>query len=359
VGDDAIARYSLFAVYDLAVSKWAQDILKRVTNHGLLVLASPMRAFSEAQRVIERNTPADQKANLGISEKVPNVPLPLISVQRGGVEPRDGRTLRKTIKMGMTDNTGRQIKVSKPPLPLWLNYEIEIWSKTINIQSQLLTEYISSFDPHLSYGTAVWGEPWGNIPMAIRLNSLEDVSSLEGEEMGDRVLRHNLSVRIEAWKFNVVEEALGVLKTGYGVGFEWSPDTVFYDNPHFTEFFFQSDKDQWYRVSSLNKGDLAILPCSPPSLPLQFNSGKKNVVLNGGVLLPDSDSGKTFNFSFNHQRQGHELLDVKYTPTTKIVDTPLAVTKDQKLFIGGLDGTTFGQLLFHRFGPVVLEKTVL
>lgn len=359
MSDSNLIRTSLFAVYDLAIKNWCIKLVRNVTDQGLVVMASPMRAFSEARRVLERMTPSDQEIIYG-ADKVANLPLPLITFQRGSISARDfGRTVRLPLfNTTHYDESARTIKTAIPPIPLWIEYSIDIWSKTFNVQSQLVTEFISAFDPYLSYTLAEFGHEIGNYMAPLRFGDMDDVSELEGDELDDRVIRHTLSLKVEAWKFFVPDVALTALSTHLDIQDHTTQSRpIIIKNRMYPCVYIQHSRGAWYKLISINKGEADLVPVSkmPDASELEIYMDNDDIIMPEGLVMVDSIHNIPFNFKCNPINAD---LVPSYFPNSFELSKPLVIQKSQRFYIKNRRDY-YSQLIARNFHVSMKNKFVV
>jgi hypothetical protein len=360
-GTTEIAQYSIFGAYDLAVAKWCRAVTEQVVEHSLpIVFASPQRAFAEAKKVVERNTTPGKGPTSG-DNRMAKVPLPLISITRGGIEPRDGRIypFKGAFRgwLPSTDSSQRLVYEARPPVPYFIDYQLDIWSKTVNVQSQLVTQFLGEFDPHRAYSIVKPHENWGTYWMPIVWGGLSDNSELEGGDSEDRVVRSSLNIRIEAWKFFGPTTQLTALTA------EVRQDMVGVDivrlvNKQYRAIFIQSKEGYWFKLYSTNKGLIDLLPVDPPqNVPKTSYFTNQLVALEGGVVLAETP---TLHYKLNWA-PNETAMAVNYAPVRDdTTEELLVIPKEANLLIGPSDGSSlYGQFRISSLGQPLLKERVI
>src|ERR1700756_4735651 len=155
---DTLTEFGIYGSYDLAVNKWLRRVMTAVEPTTVIVQASPQRAFGEAAAMVAKGlvNPAQtlphSKENNNLNREA-LVPLPLVSIQPGAPAPREiqrltpCKNLFRTSLPG-TDPSIRERYVARPPLPLWITYTVEIWTKTRSTMNALITHFQQQFDPY-------------------------------------------------------------------------------------------------------------------------------------------------------------------------------------------------------------------
>jgi hypothetical protein len=124
---------------------------------------------------------------------------------------------------------------------------------------------------------------------------LEDTSELEGGETGDRVLRHTMSVRVEAWKWPNVE--VDLVSSDIKVQANLQASLLSEKRlqcPYINEVLIQSRSGRWYAVQSIAKGKMRILPVNQPPSDNIVMYNEKSIILEDGMILKDKDSDYSF-----------------------------------------------------------------
>lgn len=214
--------------------------------------------------------------------------------------------------------------------------------------SQVVSAFIGDFDPHLTYYKVDFGGEFGEYVAPIRMSSMSDVSELEGGEMGDRTLRYNLQVRVEAWKFYDNDIELSNLNTVAEIrSTSILSNPVFLDQPKYKKIFIQAVQGTWMELISLRKGSLGVVPSEvmPEGNELTYLKGDQ-IILTGGVVIEDQTK-----VDFLHQfsetpvrlnRYPH--ISTKYHPSPTPMSNPLVITNSQTAYLGGRDPKMFGKL---------------
>ena len=347
------------------IKKWASSLLKKVTDEGLVVMASPMRAFSEASSIIQKSATQQNPSTINYpSQKIANVPLPLITFNRGGFSTREfGRSPRLPLfTTGFTDESARHTNTALPPVPIWIDYTIDIWCKTQNIESQLVTTFLGDFDPYITYYPVDFGEPYGKYVAPIRFNGITDLSELEGNDMADRIIRHSLQVRVEGWKYYENETEFTNLNTV--VDHRTSSivnKPVYLENSKFSEIYIQRVQGEWMKMYTVSKGKLGVVPVDsvPDGKDSTIFMDNNQIFLMNGVILKDTTSNLDFlHFYSSKPLKMTRYLNIgyKYHPNKEPLLKPLVVTNNQELYLGGFDRTMFGQILIEFVDLKLLQK---
>ena len=249
-----------------------------------------------------------------------------------------------------------------PPIPIWIDYTIDIWCKTQNIESQIVTTFLGDFDPYITYYPVDFGEPHGKYMAPIRFNGISDLSELEGGDMNDRIIRHSLQVRVEGWKYYDNEEEFTNLNTVTDVrDSSLLKNPIYLENKKFSEIYIQRVQGEWMKIYTVSKGKLGAVPVNsvPDGKDSTIFMDKNQIFLINGVILND----KTSNLDFLHfytetysklTRYSH--IGYKFHPNNEPLLKPLIVTNNQELYLGGFDRNMFGQILIEFTDLKVLSK---
>lgn len=349
-GTSTLDQYSIFAAYDLAVRDWITHVTSKLSSDIVIVSASPMRAFGEASRVIERSSKSGQPpTNRG--DKNAKVPLPLISVERGSISGREQRHFNAPLNHGLPlyDEGKKQAYSIRAATPITIPYQLDIWSKTKNVQSKIIKSILDAFDPFMSYGIVSLNESLQNIWMPIKLGDMSDSSELEGGDSEDRVIRNTLSIDIEGWNAHRYEQSDTVQEVT--TSFEYSKESIEVKNvPRFKGLFVQTSTGEWLECHLHNLFKRNMVHSEPPpsdeiELPTKLYTFCKN-----GIQVKSSD-GHFYHLFWNSKS---EQFDVRRVSVADIgFDKILTIPFEQKVVIGSIDDNIkYGEMRFNTMGHV-------
>jgi hypothetical protein len=298
---DVLNEWGLYGAYDLAIHNFLKDIVTKVEPTTVVIQSSPQRAFGDAAAMFAKGLDPDVLASMSSEElnRSALVPLPLVSVLPSAPEQRisqrmfPAKNLFRKFLPG-TDESLRERYVAKPPLPKWITYQVEVWTKTRSMMDALITAIQQRFDG----SDAAWGEAmiddwfWGNVWMPVRLASITDNSELEAGDK-DRVLRHTLQFRVEAWCFYPPEKDFTALKAIADVGVSQYQNLLVVPQTRFRSLYFVTPAKQIYQVCMTNGGQISIIPTNEPPNPITcyFDEGggpPKDLLFTDGLVLDEN-----------------------------------------------------------------------
>lgn len=346
---DTLTEFGIYGSYDLAVNKWMRKVMTAVEPTTVIVQASPQRAFGEAAAMVAKGlvNPAQtlppSKENNNLNREA-LVPLPLVSIQPGAPEPRENqrlvpwKNLFRTSLPG-TDASIRERYVARPPLPLWLTYTCELWTKTRSTMNALVTAFTQQFDPYMAWDEVVIDDWfWGTVWMPIRLQSITDNSELEAGEK-DRTLRHTISLRIEAWCFFPPEKDFAVHRVTLDQEVSHLQNLFYVGPSHFPCLYLEAPSHRIYKIAATAQGWLNVIPVNAPPTPITHYFGKKILIFNEGFVL-DQFYNYTIppyvnNWLYDYNGDINQAA-LRATRVFSPLDTspPLFVSRDQQFVVG-------------------------
>jgi hypothetical protein len=345
---DSLVEFGLYGSYDLAIHNFLREVLTPVEPTIIIIQSSPMRAFGDAAAMLVKGTDHPALLDKELNRSA-NVPLPLVSVTPGAPTRRETqrlvpiKNLFRTSLPG-TDPSIRERWVAKPPLPVWLNYAVELWTKTRSTMNALITVLQLKFDPYMAWSEALidnWF--WGSVWMPIHLDGMTDNSELEaGEE--DRLLRHTITFRVEAWAFHPPEKDFTVHLTTLEEEPAHLENVCVTGLTRFSSLYFQSSGHRLFQVA-MARGKLNVIPVGLPPNPVTHYFGEKLLFFPQGLLL-DQIAENGLLGSFLVTGNSHALT-LKYSQSTLPSSPPLVIGFEQELLIGA--GSQFyTQVRLHR-----------
>lgn len=194
-GDGDGENNSMFRLYDQGIADWIKKSTFLKGKSLPIVFASPKNAFSEYRDLLgDRFT--------GNAENLNAFPLPFCSIHFVNHSVRPGYVQHMHIpNIGTATADGKRGVYTRYPVPKWLHYQIEVWSKYRNHHNflgQLMEEqfwdvlaYMMVKHPHQD------GEP---MVTAIHKENVQNNSDLP-QENKDTIFRWTYSVKVEAWQF--------------------------------------------------------------------------------------------------------------------------------------------------------------
>jgi hypothetical protein len=346
---DLLTPFGIYGSYDLAVNKWMRKVMTAVEPTTLVIQSTPQRAFGEAAAMVakglvnpETTLPAS-KGNNNLNREA-LVPLPLVSIQPGAPEPRENQRLTPVpnlfrTSLPGTDPSQRERYVSRPPLPIWLTYTAELWTKTRSTMNALITAFQLQFDPYMAWDEVVIDDWfWGTVWMPIKLNGITDNSELEAGEK-DRTLRHTISLRIEAWAFYPPEKDLTVHKTTLDTLVSHLQDLYYVEPVHFPAIYLEAPSKRLFKIAATARGALNVIAVGAPPNPVTHYFGKKILVFNRGFVLdqfstalPPNVNNWAYDYNGNANQAGLTASRVLSSLDTL---PPLFISSGQTFLLGG------------------------
>jgi hypothetical protein len=332
---DILVTRGIYSSYDLAIHNFFREILTPVEPTILIIQSSPMRAFGDAAAMLAKGTDSPDLLDRDLNRSA-NVPLPLVSVTPGAPTKRENqrivpiKNLFRTDLPG-TDPTIRERWVANPPLPVWLNYTAELWTKTRSTMNALITAFQLKFDPYMAWSVVdiddyFWGSAW----MPIHLDGMTDNSELEGEE--DRLLRHTIQLRVEGWAFYPPEKDFTVHRTTLDEDPSHLENVYVKGLTRFSSLYFQSNAARLFQVALTIGNKLHVLPVGMPPNPVTHYFGEKLLFFNQGLLLDQiTENGSTRSFLLSGEGGA---LKIRYEASSLPSSPPLLIGADQQLMIG-------------------------
>jgi hypothetical protein len=335
---DSLSSIGIYASYDLAVHNFLKEILAPVEPTILILQSAPMRAFADAAAMLAKGSDNPGLIS-GEVNRSANVPLPLVSVTPGAPSPRENQRIVPIRDLFRTDLPGtdpsiRERWVAKPPVPVWLAYQAEIWTKTRSTLNALITALQLKFVP-MAYGVAEIDDWfWGSIWMAVHLDSMTDNSELEaGEE--DRLLRHTVTLRVEAWAFHPPEKDFTVHKTTIDTLTSHFEGVYVTALTRYSSLYFTSNAHRLYKIALSFGGKINVIPVGVPPDPVTSYFGQKLLLFPQGLLLDAiGDNGAVSSFLLSNSGEGLTNLTVKYSPCNLPSSPPLIIGYGQELLLG-------------------------
>jgi hypothetical protein len=314
----------------------------------LVIQSTPQRAFGEAAAMVAKGlvnpetTLPPSTGNNNLNREA-LIPLPLVSVTPGAPEPRENqrltpcRNLFRTSLPG-TDPSIRERYVSRPPLPIWLTYTVEVWKKTRSTMNALITALTLRFDPYMAWDEVVIDDWfWGTVWMPIKLNGITDNSELEAGEK-DRALRHTIALRIEAWAFYPPEKDLTVHNTLDSL-VSHLQDLYYVEPVHFPSFYLEAPSKRLYKIAATSRGALKVIPAGAPPNPVTHYFGKKILIFNRGFVLDQFSTTlppHINNWAYDYNGDINQAaLIASSVLSTLDTSPPLFVSSGQEFLIGG------------------------
>jgi hypothetical protein len=343
---DNLTEFGIYGSYDLAVNKWMRKVMTAVEPTTLVIQASPQRAFGEAAAMVAKGLvdPARTLPPANNLNREALVPLPLVSIQPGAPEPRETQRLTpcknlfRTALPG-TDPSQRERYVARPPLPIWLTYTCELWTKTRSTMNALITAFQQQFDPYMAWDEVVIDDWfWGTVWMPIKLGGITDNSELEAGEK-DRTLRHTISLRIEAWCFFPPEKDLTVHRTTLDTFVSHLQGLYYVDPVHFPCIYLEAPSKHLYKVAAIDRGRLNVIAVGAPPNPVTHYFGQTILIFNRGFVLDSFSttlSPNINNWAYDYNGNANRA-GLTATRVLSSLDTspPLFVSAGQQFLVGG------------------------
>lgn len=360
----SLANFSFFSVYDRAIRRWIRGILDPVDNQISVIMASPQRAFASIDELHRRSASSGEAQQF--EENLGKMPLPLVSVQRGSIEPRSGRMYPDRLhfrNLRFTDTSGRFSLTGRAPVPVWLEYQLDFWAKTQSSMSALVDRVLDVFDPFLSYGIVEVGEGWSPYPMAIRLSNFAETSDLEGGQDDDRIVRYTLSIRVEAWKFFNFEEGLTAQEFQFSEDpQEAIPGLEFSETFAFKNIYIQNERSVWHRIFLEEGGRMFFWPVNPSVLPKDVSDEEvptqvSKLVVKRPIILGSGDEKHELRYQSKTGRISSRRVDARDEDSQE----NLVIHRNQNLLIPeGKRSLIYGELkLTHRGYPNIKATPIL
>jgi hypothetical protein len=205
-----------FRPFDSAVRDWLRTApLNKGGKMVPIVFAGPDGAFAAMEELLEESLGED------LAEKARNIPLPFMSIQRGGIQFDPERfhgasTMISGFLLGYSPDAKKSFRM-KWPKPYDWSYKVEVWTKnrmTRNIFEGWMLQQFESFELLLeanfdrgSDNTDLIGRkliPFEN-------QGIVDNSDLEPED-GERILRYTLEMLCKGWIHGDITEVGTVLE---------------------------------------------------------------------------------------------------------------------------------------------------
>jgi hypothetical protein len=351
---DTLVQFGIYGSYDVGIHNFLKGVLTPVEPTLIILQSSPMRAFADAAAMLAKGMDNPGLLNGEDLNRSANVPLPLISVTPGAPSKRENQRTVPMKNLFRTDLPGTDPKirerwVAKPPVPVWLNYQVELWTKTRSTMNALVTALQLKFDPYMAWGVVEIDDWfWGSLWMPIHLDGMTDNSELEaGEE--DRLLRHTVSFRVEAWAFHPPEKDLTVHKTTVEMDPSHLEGVFIKGLTRFSSLYFQSNAHRLFQVALSYGGKLNVIPVGTPPNPVTHYFGEKLLFFPQGLFLDQiADNGNANSFLVNGSSSlGTSNLSVQRSQSSLASSPPLLIGFDQQLLIGA--GSQFyTQVRLHR-----------
>lgn len=332
--------FGIYAAYDVAIHNFMRDLVLPIEPTSIIIQASPQRAFGDAAAMMAKGMAGRPELSDDLNRSA-NIPLPLISILPGAPMKREkGRQLpaRNLFRQSLpgTDESLRERWVSKPPVPVWITYQVEIWTKTRSTMNALITAVQQKFDPYMAWGQVQIDDWfWGSMWMAIHLDSMQDNSELEAADK-DRLLRHTLSLKVEGWCFNPPEKDLTALKFTIDETVSHLDQKIIRLNQlRFGSLYFETNASRIYRVCITNAGKISIIPTNAPPDPVTHYFGQDIVVFEDGLILDEATPTGTANWlmTFNGHIVGEKLSVSRIQSNAERLPS-LFIPRQQKLWIG-------------------------
>lgn len=362
-------QLGLYSSYDLGIHRWIQGIVTKTEPTTVVIQSSPMRAFGDAAAMLEKGLIDSGVLPDGDFNRSANIPLPLVSVHPSAPEKREwGRiTPFRNLFRDSLPGTGTDMRnryTAKPPTPYWITYSIDIWTKTRSTMNALVSDILREFDPYMTYGEAVIDTDfWGTILMPIHNQGITDNSELEAGA-NDRLLRHTLTVRVEAWLFYAPETAKVMLYPVIDDAGTMQLSGLKYVDPmRFPAIYLEGPAGRWYAFSMTNYGRVGIVPVENVTNAVTLYFGFKTVIFKDGLFLNETHRDGTvdcYNLTFRDLGSGYgEKIVTQRTQTLLPLVDPLVIPKGQNLYIGN-GGNFFAEIrLSNQFKPLYQLRALL
>lgn len=340
-------QYSVFAVYDLAVSRWVASVLSCLPEKDemTMVMAGPQRAFAEAREILNKQRRLRGQPPLD-GELRANIPLPLVSIARGTLTQRMDQRVAPGFgfrERRFTDSSGFYNRGGKPPLPVMIDYQIDVWTEKVDTFSRMMTTFQKAFDPQMAWGKCKPHPEIAEGLMPIRLEGITNNSNLEGGDK-DREMRFTVSIQIEGWVYHDMETR----RVAKDVVIETGPHADFGEfhlpASRFPALYVQSDVNgTWWKVFSY-RGNAIFHPVEATEVPKPATLFPESTYL----ILPDTlVLGQTsFGVKYDPDTEGLKALG---TIRPDAYAEPLVVNKGQRLWVPK-SSKGYGELHFDAGG---------
>ena len=338
---DGLTQFGIYGSYDVGIHNFLKGVLTPVEPTLLVLQASPQRAFADAAAMLAKGTDSPGLLD-GDLNRSANVPLPLVSVTPGAPMKRETQRIVPMKNLFRTDLPGtdpsqRERWVAKPPVPVWLNYSVELWTKTRSTMNALVTALQLKFDPYMAWGVVEIDDWfWGSLWMPIHLDGMTDSSEFESAEE-DRLLRHTITFRVEAWAFHPPTKDLTVHKVTVDEDPSHLEGVYVQGLTRYSSLYFQSNAHRLFQIALTAGGKLNVIPVGQPPEPVTHYFGKKLLFFPEGLLLDhiSMTTGAVHSFLVNGAMVAAvQSLSVKYAQSSLVSSPPLVVGFDQQLLIG-------------------------
>jgi hypothetical protein len=341
---DGLTQFGIYGSYDLGVHNFLKDVLTPVEPTLILLQASPMRAFGDAAAMLAKGMDNPGLIDADVNRSA-NVPLPLVSVTPGAPTKRENQRIVPIKNLFRTDLPGTDPKirerwVAKPPVPVWLNYSVELWTKTRSTMNALVTALQLKFDPYMAWGVVEIDDWfWGSLWMPIHLDSMTDSSEFESAEE-DRVLRHTLTFRVEAWAFYPPEKDFTVHKTTVDEDPSHLEGVYVQGLTRYSSLYLQSNAHRMFQIALTAGGKLNVIPVGMPPDPVTHYFGEKLLFFPEGLMLDQiAESGNVNSFLVSGSGTvGTSTLSIVRAQSSLASSPPLVIGFDQQLLIGAGSG---------------------
>lgn len=353
---DLLDQTSVFAVYDLAIYRWVASVLKEVDdpNHPTTtVMAGPQRLYSDAYRILAEqnrlNRIVEDPEKLRPRELLAMLPLPLLGITRGAWVPRMEQRVCTAFgfrNRRFTDSSGTYNLGGKPPLPITLDYQLDLVTEKVSTASRILTAFQQRFDPTLTHGEVQFvpgGQKW---KMPILLEGVANNSGLDGGEK-DREIRFTLTLKVEGWIQQPVVESRVAKDSYLEAGLEHTDfgEVVLPDHKFTAAFIQQPSTKAWWKFFSY-KGKLIYHPVEVGEVPAPktLHAESTYFVLPGAFTLKEPKFGVVYEPSVDGMVGVTKVFTADYSD-------PLVVHATQKLWIPRSSGG-FGELTINTHGEL-------
>jgi hypothetical protein len=350
---DKLIQFGIYGSYDVGIHNFLKDVLTPVEPTIIILQASPQRAFADAAAMLAKGMDNPGLIDGDVNRSA-NVPLPLISVTPGAPTKRENQRITPMKNLFRTDLPGtdpsqRERWVAKPPVPVWLTYTAELWTKTRSTMNALVTALQLKFDPYMAWGVVEIDDWfWGSLWMPIHLDSMTDSSEFESAEE-DRILRHTITFRVEAWAFHPPVKDLTVHKVTVDEDPSHLEGVYVHGLTRYSSLYLQSNAHRLFQVALTAGGKINVVTMGKPPDPITHYFGEKLLFFPEGLMLDMiADSGSACSFLINgNGNVGTSGLSVQRAQSSLPSSPPLLIGFDQQLLIGA--GSQFyTQVRLHR-----------
>jgi hypothetical protein len=203
----------------------------------------------------------------------------------------------------------------------------------------LITALQQKFDPFMSWGDVVIDDWfWGSVFMPIHLQGMTDNSELEAGDK-DRLLRHTIVLRIEAWCFHPPEKALTVQKTTLDVMTSHLEDLYYAPAVHFPCIYMAAPSHRMYKIAATWSGQLNVITVAEPPAPVTHYFEEKILIFSQGFVLDQYSTdhpGKILNWEYEYNGNVNQAGLVARPVTSSLpANPPLFISENQQFLIGG------------------------